>query len=78
MTLLMTNLEYDGQVLANTRREQKLKVDDIATELCLSVQQVEAIENNLGALFHSNELKKLICLVKFILKRQPIKSFDFI
>jgi cytoskeletal protein RodZ len=47
----MTNLEYDGQVLANTRREQKLKVDDIATELCLSVQQVEAIENNLGAFF---------------------------
>jgi cytoskeletal protein RodZ len=56
----MTNLEYDGQVLANTRREQKLKVDDIATELCLSVQQVEAIENNLGSLFHSNELKQAV------------------
>jgi len=56
----MTNLEYDGQVLANTRREQKLKVDDIATELCLSVQQVEAIENNLGTFFHSNELKQAV------------------
>ena len=56
----MSNLEYNGQVLTNTRRELKLKIDDIATELCLSVQQVQAIENNLGAFFHSNKLKQAV------------------
>jgi len=54
----MSNLEYNGQVLIKARRELKLKVDDIATALCLSVQQVQAIENNLGAFFHSNKLKQ--------------------
>ena len=47
----MSNLEYNGQVLTKARRELKLKADDIATELCLSVQQVQAIENNLNAFF---------------------------
>ena len=56
----MSNLEYNGQVLTNTRRELKLKIDDIATELCLSVQQVQAIESNLGTLFHSNKLKQAV------------------
>ena len=56
----MSNLEYNCQVLTNTRRELKLKIDDIATELCLSVQQVQAIENNLGAFFHSNKLKQAV------------------
>ena len=54
----MSNLEYNGQVLIKARRELKLKVDDITTALCLSVQQVQAIENNLGAFFHSNKLKQ--------------------
>ena len=58
--LFMSNLEYNGQVLTNTRRELKLKIDDIATELCLSVQQVQAIESNLGTLFHSNKLKQAV------------------
>ena len=57
--LLMTNLEYDGQVPANTRRG-KLKVDHIATELCSSLQQFKAIENNFGTLFHSNEFKQAV------------------
>ena len=56
----MSNLEYNGQVLTNTRRELKLKIDDMATELCLSVQQVQAIESNLGTLFHSNKLKQAV------------------
>ena len=56
----MSNLEYNGQVLTKARRELKLKADDIATELCLSVQQVHAIENNLGAFFHSNKLKQAV------------------
>lgn len=38
--LFMQNLEYNGQVLTKARRELKLKANDIATELCLSVQQV--------------------------------------
>jgi len=50
----MSNLEYNGQVLTNTRRELKLKIDDIATELCLSVQQVQAIESNLGTTTDNN------------------------
>ena len=56
----MSNLEYNGQVLTNTRRELKLKIDDIATELCLSVEQVKSIENNLGTFFHSNKLKQAV------------------
>jgi cytoskeletal protein RodZ len=56
----MSNLEYSGQVLTNARRELKLKIDNIATELCLSAQQVRAIENNLGTLFHSNKLKQAV------------------
>ena len=56
----MSNLEYNGQVLAKARRELKLKADDIATKLCLSVQQVQAIENNLSAFFHSNKLKQAV------------------
>ena len=56
----MSNLEYNGQVLTKARRELKLKADDIATELCLSVQQVQAIENNLAAFFHSNKLKQAV------------------
>ena len=56
----MSNLEYNGQVLTKARRELKLKADDIATELCLSVQQVQAIENNLNAFFHSNKLKQAV------------------
>lgn len=56
--LFMQNLEYNGQVLTKARRELKLKANDIATELCLSVQQVYAIENNLGSFFHSNKLKQ--------------------
>ena len=47
----MSNLEYNGQVLTTARGELKLKVDDIATELCLSVEQVRSIENNLGKSF---------------------------
>lgn len=56
----MSNLEYNGQVLTNARRELKLKIGDIATELCLSAQQVQAIENNLGTFFHSNKLKQAV------------------
>jgi cytoskeletal protein RodZ len=56
----MSNLEYNSEVLTKARRELKLKVDDVATELCLSVQQVQAIENNLGAFFHSNKLKQAV------------------
>ncbi len=56
----MSNLEYNGQVLTKARRELKLRADDIATELCLSVQQVQAIENNLAAFFHSNKLKQAV------------------
>jgi cytoskeletal protein RodZ len=56
----MSNLEYNGQVLTNTRRELKLKIDGIARELCLSVQQVQAIENNAGTFFHSNKLKQAV------------------
>jgi cytoskeletal protein RodZ len=47
----MSNLEYNGQVLTTARCELKLKADDIATELCLSVEQVKSIENNLGKSF---------------------------
>ena len=47
-------------MLTIARRELKLKADDIATELCLSVQQVQAIENNLGTFFHSNKLKQAV------------------
>ena len=56
----MSNLEYNGQALTKARRELKIKADDIATELCLSVQQVQAIENNLAAFFHSNKLKQAV------------------
>ena len=56
----MSNLEYNGQALTKARRELKLKADDIATELCLSVQQVQALENNLAAFFHSNKLKQAV------------------
>ena len=56
----MSNLEYNGQVLTKARRELKLKADDVALELCLSVQQVQAIENNLNAFFHSNQLKQAV------------------
>ena len=56
----MSNLEYNGQALTKARRELKLKADDIATELCLSLQQVQAIENNLAAFFHSNKLKQAV------------------
>ncbi len=56
----MSNLEYNGQVLTKARRELRLRTDDIATELCLSVQQVQAIENNLAAFFHSNKLKQAV------------------
>ena len=56
----MSNLEYNGQILTKARRELKLKADDIATALCLSVQQVQAIENNLTAFFHSNKLKQAV------------------
>ena len=56
----MSNLEYNGQVLTKARRELKLKVDDVATALCLTVQQVQAIENNLNAFFHSNKLKQAV------------------
>ena len=56
----MSNLEYNGQILTKARRELKLKADDVATALCLSVQQVQAIENNLAAFFHSNKLKQAV------------------
>ena len=56
----MSNLEYNGQALTKARRELKLRADDISTELCLSVQQVQAIENNLAAFFHSNKLKQAV------------------
>jgi len=56
----MSNLEYNGQALTKARRELKLKANDIATELCLSVQQVQAIESNLAAFFHSNKLKQAV------------------
>ena len=56
----MSNLEYNGQVLTTARCELKLKADDIATELCLSVEQVKSIENNLGTFFHSNKLKQAV------------------
>ncbi|MEY4921221.1 MAG: hypothetical protein RLZZ564_749 [Pseudomonadota bacterium] len=47
----MSNLKYNGQVLATARGELKLKAGDIATELCLSVEQVNSLENNLSAFF---------------------------
>ena len=56
----MSNLEYNGQVQATARGELKLKADDIATELCLSVEQVNSLENNLGAFFPSNKLKQAV------------------
>ena len=56
----MSNLEYNGQELTKARCELKIKVDDIATELCLSVQQVNSLENNLGAFFNSNILKQTV------------------
>ena len=56
----MSNLEYNGQVLTTARCELKLKAYDIATELCLSVEQVKSIENNLGTFFHSNKLKQAV------------------
>ena len=56
----MPNLEYNGQVLTTARHALKLKVDNIATELCLSVEQVKSIENNLGTFFHSNKLKQAV------------------
>ena len=56
----MSNLKYNGQVLATARGELKLKAGDIATELCLSVEQVNSLENNLGAFFHSNKLKQAV------------------
>ena len=56
----MSNLKYNGQVLATARGELNLKAGDIATELCLSVEQVNSLENNLGAFFHSNKLKQAV------------------
>jgi cytoskeletal protein RodZ len=56
----MSNLKYNGQVLATARGELKLKAGDIATELCLSVEQVNSLENNLSAFFHSNKLKQAV------------------
>ena len=56
----MSNLEYNGQELTKTRRKLKLEVDKIATELCLSVQQVQAIENNLSAFFNSNKIRQTV------------------
>ena len=44
----MSNLKYNGQVLAT------------AIELCLSVEQVNSLENNLSAFFHSNKLKQAV------------------
>jgi cytoskeletal protein RodZ len=56
----MSNLKYNGQVLATARGELNLKAGDIATELCLSVEQVNSLENNLSAFFHSNKLKQAV------------------
>ena len=56
----MSNLEYNGQELTKARCELKIKVDEIATELCLSVQQIQAIEDNLSTFFHSNKLKQAV------------------
>jgi cytoskeletal protein RodZ len=56
----MLSLQYNGEVLSKKRDELKLKVDDIATELCLSVQQVHAIENNLNGFYQSNKLKQAV------------------
>lgn len=56
----MLSLQYNGEVLSKKRDELKLKVDDIATELCLSVQQVHAIENNLNGFYQSNKLKQVV------------------
>jgi len=56
----MSNLKYNGQVLAKARAELKLKAGDIATELCLSVEQVNSLENNLNAFFQSNKLKQAV------------------
>ena len=47
----MSNLEYNGQELTKARCELKIKVDEIATELCLSVQQIQAFEDNLSTFF---------------------------
>jgi cytoskeletal protein RodZ len=47
----MLGLQYNGDVLSKKRCELKLKIDDIASELCLSVEQVHALENNLSAFF---------------------------
>ena len=56
----MSNLEYNGQVLTTAHCELKLKAGDIATELCLSVEQVNSLENNLNAFFQSNKLKQAV------------------
>ena len=80
-------MEYDYQLLKNTRLAQGISTDKLAFDLCLSERQIDSIENNLPDFFYSTELKlasvkkcaqALGLDLKIVLRHPEVISTEFI
>lgn len=62
--LSMDKLEYDYNLLKETRIKKNIRTSSIAFDLCLAERQIDSIENNLPDYFYSPAIK-LACIKKY-------------
>ena len=60
----MDKLEYDYNLLKETRIRKNIRTSSIAFDLCLVERQIDSIENNSPDYFYSPAIK-LACIKKY-------------
>ena len=57
---MLTKINFNGEILKESRLKQNKTLDELANAICASSRQLEAIENNNYEILQAAEIRKII------------------
>ena len=57
---MLTNINFNGEILKESRLKQNKTLDELANAICSNSRQLEAIENNNYEILQAAEIRKII------------------
>ena len=57
---MLTKINFNGEILKESRLKQNKTLDDLANAICSNSRQLEAIENNNYEILQAAEIRKII------------------
>ena len=60
MKNMLTKINFNGEILKESRLKQNKTLDELANAICSNSRQLEAIENNNYEILQAAEIRKII------------------